>query len=158
MKKTQITLSAFALLVATLLAASPAHADTFTLDGASIDSFSFNTTLKTFSVQMATADALPYKTDLMMDTKIPLLTLDEFVTVDGTPIENEIEFFKDFVKSFQFVSGSDMLLSNVTFSYGEIKVMEGIGGGTPIPESPSVALLGSGLLVLIGVGRKTHSS
>ena len=105
---------------------------------------------------MATADALPYKTDFMNDTKIPLLTLDEFVTVDGTPVENEIELLADFVKSFQFVTGSDMLTSNVTFTYGEIKVMEG-SGGTTVPESSSVALLGSGLLGLIGLGRKKLS-
>ncbi len=148
-------LSSVPVLVLLVLASFPAvaHADTFTLDGAPIDSFSFNTTLKTFSVQMATADALPYKTDFMNDTKIPLLTLDEFVTVDGTPVENEIELLADFVKSFQFVTGSDMLTSNVTFTYGELKVMEG-SGGTTVPESSSVALLGSGLLGLIGFGRK----
>ncbi len=156
MKKKQFTLAAFALLFVTLLTTASARADTFTLDGAPIDSFSFNTTLKTFSVQMATADALPYKTDFMNDTKIPLLTLDEFVTVDGTPVENEIELLADFVKSFQFVTGSDMLTSNVTFTYGEIKVMEG-SGGTTVPESSSAALLGSGLLGLIGLGRKKLS-
>jgi hypothetical protein len=154
--------SSFPVVVLLAFASFPVatHADTFTLDGASIDSFSFNTTLKTFSVQMATADALPYKTDFTTDTKIPLLTLDEFVTVDGTPIENEIEFLGDFVKSFQFVTGSDMLTSNVTFTYGEVKVMEGSGGGsgTPVPESSSVALLASGLFGLVGLGRKKLSS
>jgi len=148
-------LSSIPVVVLLVLASFPAvaHADTFTLDGASIDSFSFNTTLKTFSVQMATADALPYKTDFITDTKIPFLTLDEFVTVDGTPIENEIEFLGVFVKSFQFVTGSDMLTSNVTFTYGEIKVMEG-SGGTTVTESSSLVLLASGLFGLIGFSRR----
>ena len=153
-------LSSVPMLVLLALGCFPVatHADTFTLEGAPIDSFSFNTTLKTFSVQMATADALPYKTDFMNDTKIPLLTLDEFVTVDGTPVENEIELLADFVKSFQFVTGSDMLTSNVTFTYGELKVMEGSGSGTPVPESSSVALLASGLFGLIGLGRKKQAT
>jgi hypothetical protein len=61
-----------------------------------------------------------------------------------------------FVKSFHFVTGSDMLTSDVTFSYGEVKVTEGSGGGsgTPVPESSSLALLGAGLLSLIGFRRK----
>jgi hypothetical protein len=153
-------LSSVPMLVLLALGCFPVatHADTFSLDGAPIDSFSFNTTLKTFSVQMATADALPYKTDVMLDTKIPLLTLDEFVTVDGTLTENEIDFLGVFVKSFQFVTGSDMLTSNVTFTYGEVKVMEGGGSGTPVPESSSVALLASGLFGLIGLGRKKQAT
>jgi hypothetical protein len=45
----------------------------------------------------------------------------------------------------------------VTFSYGEVKVTEG-SGGTTVPESSSVALLASGLLGLIGLGRRKLSS
>lgn len=91
------------------------RADTFTLDGASIDSFAVNTTLKTLSVQMDTGDAHTYMTDLTMGTEITDLFLDEFVIVDGTQtLINEFEFGTDFVKSFQFDTGSDMLISNVT--------------------------------------------
>jgi hypothetical protein len=154
-------LSSIPVVVLLVLASFPAvaHADTFTLDGAPIDSFSFDTATKTFSVQMATADALPYKTDIMMDTKIPLLTLDEFAIVDGIlTLQNEIDFAGVFVKSFQFVTGSDMLTTDVTFSYEEVKVMEGGGSGTPVPEPSSAALLASGLLGLMGLGRKKQAT
>jgi hypothetical protein len=138
------------------------RADTFTLDGASIDSFAVNTNLNTLSVQMATADALPYQTDLIMGTKISALILDEFAIVDGIlTLENEFEFRGDFVKSFQFETGSDMLISNVTFTYGDVK-STGAGGsggdGTTMPEPSSMPLLASGLLGLIGFGRKKHAS
>ena len=154
-------LSSIPVVLLLVLASFPAvaHADTFTLDGAPIDSFSFDTATKTFSVQMATADALPYKTDIMMDTKIPLLTLDEFAIVDGIlTLQNEIDFAGVFVKSFQFVTGSDMLTTDVTFSYEEVKVMEGGGSGTPVPEPSSAALLASGLLGLMGLGRKKQAT
>jgi hypothetical protein len=151
-------LSPFLVLVLLALVCLPmtTRADSFTLNGASIDSFSFGTT-KTFTVQMATADALQYKTDAMLGTKIPLLTLDEFVTVDGTPTENELEFARDVVQSFHFVTGSNMLTSDVTFSYEVVKVTQGSGGnGTSMPEPSSVLLLMSGLLGLIGFGCKKN--
>jgi hypothetical protein len=152
------------LLILLALGCSPVatHADTLTLDGASVESVSFDAAAKTFSVQMATTDALQYKTDAMLGTKIDLLTLDEFATVDGTTTETVIEFARDVVQTFQFTN-SDMLTSDVTFRYEELKTTEGIvvgggsgGGGNTVPEPSSVALLASGVLGLIGVGRKKH--
>lgn len=150
------------LLILLALACSPAatRADTLTLDGASVESVSFDAAAKTFSVQMATTDALQYKTDVMLGTKIDLLTLNEFATVDGTTTENVLEFARDVVQSFHFTD-SDMLTSGVTFRYEELKTTEGIvvggdgsgGGGNTVPEPSSVALLASGLLGLIGFGR-----
>ncbi|HEY4949075.1 MAG TPA: PEP-CTERM sorting domain-containing protein [Candidatus Acidoferrales bacterium] len=153
-------LSRVPVLVLLALACLPVatRADSFTLNGASIDSFSFGAT-KTFSVQMATADALQYETDAMLGTRIHLLTLDEFVTVDGTPTENVLEFAGDVVQSFHFVTGTDMLTSDVTFHYTESKIItEASGGGTTAPEPSSVALLAFGLLGLIGFGRKKQAS
>lgn len=120
-------LSPFLVLVLLALISLPmtTRADSFTLDGASIDSFSFGTT-KTFTVQMDTADALQYKTDEMLGTKIPLLTLDEFVTVDGAPTENVLEFARDVVQSFHFVTGTETPTSDVTFSYEVVKVTQGL--------------------------------
>jgi hypothetical protein len=150
------------LLILLVLGCLPVatHADTLTLEGASVESVSFDAAAKTFSVQMATTDALQYKTDVMLGTKIDLLTLDEFATVDGTTTENVLEFARDVAQSFHFTD-SDMLTSDVTFRYEELKTTEGIvvggdgsgGGGNTVPEPSSVALLASGLLGLIGFGR-----
>lgn len=160
---TRRVLSPFPILVLVALGCLPvaARADSFTLDGASIDSFSFDTAAKTFSVRMDTADALQYRTDVMLGTKIADLTLDEFALVGGMQtLEDEIDFREDLAKSFQFVTGTDMQTVNVTFSYREVKVTEagsggsGGGNGTPMPEPSSVVLLASGVLGLIGFGRK----
>jgi len=146
------------LLILLALGCSPVvtRADTLTLDGASVESVSFDAAAKTFSVQMATTDALQYKTDAMLGTKIDLLTLDEFATVDGTTTENVIEFARDVVQTFQFTN-SDMLTSDVTFRYEELKTTEGIvvggSGGNTVPEPSSMALLVSSVLGLIGFGR-----
>ncbi len=145
------------LLILLALGCSPVatHADTHTLDGTPIESVSFDATAKTFSVQMAGTDGLQYETDARLGTQIPLLTLDEFATVDGTTTETVLEFANDVVKSFDFTN-SDMLTSDVTFHYEALKIREGIvvGGGNTVPEPSSVALLASGLLGLIGFGRK----
>jgi hypothetical protein len=153
------------LLILLALGCSPVatRADTLTLDGASVESVSFDAPAKTFSVQMATTDALQYKTDVMLGTKIDLLTLDEFATVDGTTTETVIEFARDVAQSFHFTD-SDMLTSDVTFRYEELKITEGIviggsgGGGNAVPEPSSVALLASGLLGLVSFGRQKHRS
>lgn len=141
------------------------HADTLTLDGANIDSFSLNTisNVKMLSVVMAASDAQQFLTDVQQGTKIDVLTLEEFADVDGTQtLENEFEFLNDIVKSFQFVSGSDMQTVDVTFTYTEFKIIKegsgGTGGGTTVPEPSSMALLASGLLGLIGFGRKKHAT
>ena len=78
------------------------RADTFTLDGANIDSFSFNSNsnVKTLSVVMAASDAQQFLTDVQQGTKIDVLTLEEFADVGGTQtLEDEFEFVKDIVKS-----------------------------------------------------------
>jgi hypothetical protein len=164
------TLSPFPILVLLALACSPVatQADTFTLNGASIDSFSTNPTLRTLSVQMASADALSYLTDVLLGTEIPSLFLDEFTIVDGTQtLENEFEFRGDTVENYQYVSGSDMLTSDVTFLYGEVKSTGASGSGgtggtggddSPVPEPSSVILLASGLLGLIGFNRRKQSA
>jgi PEP-CTERM motif len=159
-------LSPVPILVLLALAFLPlaTRADTFTLDGANVDSFSFNdnSNVKTLTVLMAASDAQQFLADLQQGTKIDLLTLDEFADVNGTEtLENELEFEKDLVKSFQFVTGSDMQLVDVTFSYTKFEITKGGGsggsggdGGNNVPEPSSVALLASGLLGLIGFGRK----
>jgi hypothetical protein len=124
-------LSPVPVLVLLVLACLPVatHADTLTLDGASIDSFSVNTNVKTLSVVMATTDAQQYLTDFTMGTKIDPLSLDEFAVVDGTlTLENELEFLEDVVTS------------------------------DAMPEPSSVALLASGLLGLIGFRGKKHAA
>jgi hypothetical protein len=146
------------------LASLPAatHADTLTLDGANIDSFSLNTTDKTLSVVMSASDAEQYLTDAQLGTKIDLLTLDEFAIVNGVQtLQNEIEFLKDIAKTLHFVTGSDMQLVEVTFSYTKFEIIqEGSGGsdGNNVPEPSSVALLASGLLGLIGCARKKYAA
>jgi hypothetical protein len=146
------------------------RADTFTLEGAPIDSFSFSTaltlsgaTIKTVTVVMASTDAAAYLTDVRMGTKIDLLTLDEFITVDGTTTENALEFAHDVAIKDTSTPGSDM--GNVTFSYEQFKIAEDVGGssgngngnggnGNGVPEPSSAALLASGLIGLAGLGRK----
>jgi hypothetical protein len=158
-----------------------ARADTFTLDGAPIVSLSFGTvvtvsgtTAKTFTVEMATTDAAPYLTDIMLGTKIDLLTLDEFITVDGTTTENALDFADDIVEKYQYTPGTDMLSSDVTFTYEKLTIMDDVGGGSGnggsgngnggdgngngVPEPSSAALLASGLLGLIGLSRKRHAT
>jgi hypothetical protein len=165
-----------------------ASADTFTLDGAPIVSLSFGTvvtvsgtTAKTFTVEMATTDAAPYFTDIMLGTKIDLLTLDEFITVDGTTTENVLDFADDVVEKYQYTPGTDMLSSDVTFTYEKLTIMDDVGGsggsggngngngnsgsgngnsgsGNGVPEPSSAALLASGLLGLIGLSRKRHAT
>jgi hypothetical protein len=157
-----------------------ASADTFTLDGAPIVSLSFGTvvtvsgtTAKTFTVEMATTDAAPYFTDIMLGTKIDLLTLDEFITVDGTTTENVLDFADDVVEKYQYTPGTDMLSSDVTFTYEKLTIMGDVGGssgngsggngngngnGNGVPEPSSAALLASGLLALIGLSRKKHAT
>src|SRR5262249_35012429 len=119
-------LASFGLLAAIVLASGAARADTFTLDGAPVISFSSNPSIKLFSVQMDAPDSLTYLTDAMLDAEIPILTFDEFVVVNGTPtLADEINFIGVFVTSFQFLSGSDPLVSDVTFKYTDFKITEG---------------------------------
>ncbi len=144
------------VLVLLALACLPvaAHADTFTLDGAPVDSISFGMT-DTFSVVMASTDAAPYLTDYTMGTKIDLLTLDEVVTVDGATTEDVLEFADDVVQKYNYVTGTDEASSDVTFAYKKLTSMEDVGGnGNTVPEPSSAALLASGLLGLVGLGRK----
>ena len=155
-------LSPFPVLVLLGLACLPVatRADTFTLDGAPVDSFSFGTT-KTFTVEMASTDAAPYLTDIMMGTKVDLLTFDEFIAVDGTTTENVLEFADDVVQKYDYTPGTDMLSSDVTFAYEKLTILEdvgGSGGGNTVPESSGVALLAAGLLGLIGFGRKKFTT
>ena len=144
--------SAGPALVLLALASLPVatRADTFTLDGANIDSFSFNSNsnVKTLSVVMAASDAQQFPTDVQQGTKIDVLTLEEFADVGSTQtLDDEFEFVKDIVKSFQFVSGSDMQTVDVTFTYTQFKIIkEGSGGGdggggNTVPEPSSVGLL-----------------
>ena len=76
------------VLVLLALACLPVatHADSFTLDGANIDSFSFNSNsnVKTLSVVMAASDAQQFLTDFQQGNKIDVLTLEGFAEVDGT--------------------------------------------------------------------------
>jgi hypothetical protein len=131
-----------------------AHADGLTLDGAPIDSVSFGTD-DTFTVVMDSTDAAAYLTDIKLGTKIDLLTLDEFVTVDGTTTENVLEFAEDVVQKYQFTDTSQ-LTSDVTFSYKKSQITEGIpaGNGNTVPEPSSAVLLASSLLGLASFGRK----
>ena len=131
-----------------------AHADSLTLDDAPIAAFSFGT--DTFTVVLDSTDAAPYLTDIMMGTKIDLLTLDEFVTADGTTTENVLEFADDVVQKYQFTDASK-LTSDVTFKYKKLMITEGIpvgGNGNTVPEPSSAALLTSSLLGLLFFGRK----
>jgi hypothetical protein len=152
-------------LVLLALACMPVatHADSsFTLDGAPIVSLSFGT--DTFTVEMASTDAAPYLTDIMLGTKIDLLTLDEFVTVDGTTTETTLEFAGDVVQKYQYTAGTDMISSDVTFHYLKFTKTEGVivggdgGNGNTVPEPSSAALLASSLLGLAGFGRKNFRS
>ncbi len=148
-----LVLSALACLSAA------ARADTFTLDGAPIDSYSFGTT-KTFTVEMATTDAATYYTDIMLGTKIDLLTLDESITAGGTTTEDVLEFTDDVVQKYVYVTSTDEASSDVTFAFEKLTITESTsgngsgGGGNTVPEPSSAALLASGLLGMVGFGRK----
>ena len=116
--------------------------------------------LAAFTVTLAPADAAQYLTDLRLGTKIDLLTLDEFLTVDGVTSENILQFENDLVQQDQFDTATQT--GNVTFSYHKVVVTEGIpvnGGGNSMPEPSSAALLLFGLLGLAGFsGKKFRSS
>jgi len=146
-------------LVLLALACLPvaAHADTLTLDGAPVISLSFGT--DTFTVLMDSTDAAPYLADDMLGTKIDLLTLGEVSTVDGITTEDVLEFKDDVVAKFQYPN-SDGLTADVTFDYDKFTIStetsggDGSGGGNTVPEPSSAALLASGLLGMVGFGRK----
>ena len=137
-----------------------AHADSISLDNAPVTSVSFGTS-DTFTVVMDSTDAAQYLVDVMQGTKIDLLTLDEFITVDGTTTENVLEFAEDVVEKYQFTDAGK-LTSDVTFSYKKFMITEGIpvsgGSGNTVPEPSSAALLMSSLLGLLALGRKKRCS
>jgi hypothetical protein len=136
--------------------ATHAHSS-LALDGAPIEFVLFGT--DTFSVAMDSADATSYLADFKLGTKIDLLTLDEFITVDGTMTENELEFAKDVVEKYHFtVAGK--LTSEVTFLYKKLTITECIpvGSGNEMPEPSSAALLAASLLEIVSLSRRKVSS
>jgi hypothetical protein len=135
------------------------HADSITLEGIPIESVSFDNSAKTFTVVMDGTDALVYLEEFKAGTTLTSLFLDEIHTVDGTTTEDVIEFDRDTVSKFDFTD-PDEITADVTFNYGKFTLTEtivgdgGSGDGNTVPEPTSAALLASGLLGLVGFGRK----
>jgi hypothetical protein len=155
--KSGLSIAALVLLALGCLPVAT-HADSsITLDGAPVVSLSFGT--DTFTVQMASTDAASYLTDVLLGTKIDLLTLDEFVTLDGTTTENVLEFAEEIVEKYQFTDAGK-LTSDVTFSYKKFSITEGIpvSNGNLVAEPSSMVLLAFSLLGLVGFARKKSRS
>jgi hypothetical protein len=136
-----------------------AHADGITFEDKPIDSFSFGTG-DTFTVVMDGTDALIYEKELIAGTPLAELFLEIVKTVDGVTTDDLLTFTNDTVVNFQFTDTTE-LTADVTFDYRKLTISEtvtgggdGNGGGTTAPEPSSVALLASGLLGLVGFGRK----
>jgi hypothetical protein len=152
------------VLVLLTLACLPVvtHADGITFEGKPIDSFSFGTG-DSFTVAVDGSDGLIYEKELVGGTKLASLLLDVVKTVDGITTEDVLTFTNDTVSKVQFTDTSE-LVADVTFNYEKLTIAEtvtggdGNGGNTTAPEPASVALLASGLLGLVGFGRKKPRS
>jgi hypothetical protein len=126
------------------------RADSLTLNGATIDSFSQNTSKDTFTVALSASSASQYFWDETFGTKISSLTVDDFgSTHGGYKLLSSDVFTQDIVTSYQYQPGSFGTIVDVTFKYASDPK-----NNNTVPEPSSAALLATGLIGLIGLGRK----
>jgi PEP-CTERM motif len=147
------------LLVLALLALGSlpmaTRADSITLNGAPIDSVSFQPNLDEFTVQMPALESMQYLVDVMLGTHIQNLTLDEYKTVAGvSTLFASYDFEEDIVDKYQFLGGDNSLTADITFLYRKYEFTAGSGSNSTVPEPSSALLLACGLIGLIGLSRK----
>lgn len=135
------------VLLALCAIPSSVRADTFTLNGAAIDGFSLDSG-KSFVVDMPLGESFGWLADAFDGAKISTLTVDDFKDIGGvSTLVGTYTFTGDKV-GFYFVDWDwDGFKANVLFDYTNT-------GNTAVPEPSGLALLATGLLALVGIGRR----
>jgi hypothetical protein len=135
------------VLLALFAIPSSARADTYTLNGASIEGFWLDSG-KSFVVDMPLGESWGWLMDEWGGKDIPSLTIDDYKTIGGveTPV-GSYNFTGDHVGFWFFDWGWDGPRVNVGFDY------TGNGYAT-VPEPSGLALLATGLLTLVGITRR----
>ncbi len=136
------------VLLALCAIPSSARADTYTLDGASIEGFSLDSG-KSFVVDLPLGESWGYLLDELDGAKIPSLTIDDYKSIGGVEtLVGSYTFTGDHVGFVFFDWGWwEGPQAYVVFDYSGT-------GNASVPEPSGLALLATGLLGLVGIGRR----
>jgi hypothetical protein len=136
------------VLLALCAVPSSARADTYTLNGASIEGFSLDPG-KSFIVDMPLGESWGWLIDELGGTKIPSLTIDDYKAIGGvSTLVGSYTFTGDHVGFVFFDWGWwEGPQANVVFDYSD-------DGNWTVPEPSGLALLATGLLALVGISRR----